>query len=68
TPYIRERAHAILLSNRGYTLEQIADFFENQYQTVSRWIDDWEDLGIHGLYKKHGGGASHIYKTRTGHP
>ncbi|MFK0573657.1 helix-turn-helix domain-containing protein, partial [Endozoicomonas sp.] len=37
TPYIRERAHAILLSNRGYTLEQIADFFENQYQTVSRW-------------------------------
>lgn len=63
TPYIRERAHAILLSNRGYTLEQIADFFENQYQTISRWIDDWEDLGIRGLYKKHGGGASHIYNS-----
>lgn len=58
TPYLRERAHAVLLSNRGYSLAQIADVFDTQYQTISHWIDQWEDYGIRGLYKSHGGGAT----------
>ncbi|WP_257295681.1 helix-turn-helix domain-containing protein [Endozoicomonas sp. YOMI1] len=58
TPYLRERAHAILLSHRGYSLEQIADVFGTQYQTISSWIDHWEDYGIRGLYKSHGGGVT----------
>ena len=57
TPYLRERAHAVLLSHRGYSLEQIADVFGTQYQTISHWIDQWEDYGIRGLYKSHGGGV-----------
>ena len=61
SPYIRERAHAIFLSHRGYTLQQIADVFSIQYQTISHWIDQWEDLGIRGLYKSHGGGARMTY-------
>ena len=60
-PYIRERAHAILLSAKGYSLSQISDIYEVQYQTVSRWIDDWERLGLRGLYKGHDGGAQPIY-------
>ena len=50
-PYARERAHAILLSNRGFSVTQIATFFDIQYQTVSRWLDDWEEEGLNGLYK-----------------
>ncbi len=41
-PCVRERAHAVLLSSKGYSLAQIADVFDVQYQTISRWIDGWE--------------------------
>ena len=65
-PYVRERAHAILLSAKGYSLSQIGDIFEVQYQTVSRWIDDWERSGIQGLHKRHDGGAQPIFgETKT---
>ncbi len=63
TPYLRERAHAVLLSHRGYSLDQIADILGVQYQTVSNWIDQWEYYGITGLYKHHGGGATAIFST-----
>ncbi|WP_263080894.1 helix-turn-helix domain-containing protein [Endozoicomonas sp. Mp262] len=55
-PYLRERAHAILLSIRGYSMSEIAAIFEVRYQTVSDWIDAWDDYGLRGLYKKHEGG------------
>ena len=58
---IRERAHSLLLSNRGFTLEQIAEILEIRYQTASQWIDDWEEYGIRALYKGHGGGRPCIY-------
>ena len=58
---IRERAHSLLLSNRGFTLEQIAEILEIRYQTASQWIDDWEDYGIRALYKRHDGGRACIY-------
>ena len=65
-PYVRERAHAILLSAKGYSLSQIGDIFEVQYQTVSRWINDWEQSGIEGLHKRHDGGAQPIFdETET---
>ena len=60
-PCMKERAHAILLSSKGYTLSQIGDIFDIQYQTVSRWIDEWEQLGLRALYKGHSGGAQSIY-------
>lgn len=63
TPYLRERAHAVLLSNRGYSLERIADVFDTQYQTISHWIDQWEDYGIRGLYKSHGGGVTSTFNA-----
>ena len=45
-PYVRERAHAVLLSSRGFSMAQIAKIYEIQYQAVSRWLDSWEDHGI----------------------
>ncbi|MDB2384688.1 helix-turn-helix domain-containing protein, partial [Endozoicomonas sp.] len=58
---IRERAHGLLLSNRGFTLQQIAEILEIKCQTISQWIYDWEDYGIRALYKNHGGGNPCIY-------
>ncbi|PJE78664.1 hypothetical protein CI610_02386 [invertebrate metagenome] len=60
-PYVRERAQAVMLSHRGFSLSEMTDVFDIQYQTVSRWLDDWENNGIRGLYKDHNGGPSRIY-------
>ena len=48
----RQRAHAILLSEKSYTLSQLADIFEVSLATVSHWIDDWESDGLIGLKDK----------------
>ena len=45
----RERAHAVLLSAKGYSLGQLADIFESDRDTISGWLDDWQAKGIEGL-------------------
>jgi len=38
----RQRAHALLLSARGYCVEELADIFESDRDAVARWLDHWE--------------------------
>lgn len=45
----RQRAHAILLSAKGYTLDQLADICDADRETVSRWLDHWQTQGPAGL-------------------
>ena len=45
----RQRAQAVLLSARGYTLEHLADLFQTHRDTVSGWIDAWQERGLSGL-------------------
>jgi transposase len=45
----RERAHAVLLSSKGYTLDQLADIFETDRDTISHWLDGWQTNGVGGL-------------------
>lgn len=45
----RQRAHAVLLSAKGYRLDQLSDIFEADRDTISRWLDDWQEQGIIGL-------------------
>jgi transposase len=45
----RSRAHAILLSDRGYRLEQLADIFSTDRDTVSQWLTNWENHAFDGL-------------------
>ena len=63
-PYVRERAHAVLLSNREFSITKIAEFFDIRYQTVSCWLHDWENEGLSGLYKCHRGGRDPIYNQQ----
>jgi transposase len=38
----RQRAHALLLSARGYCVEELAEIFESDRDAVARWLDHWE--------------------------
>lgn len=46
---VRHRAHAVLLSAKRYPIEEIADIFEVDRDTVSRWLDNWNERGLEGL-------------------
>ncbi len=50
TARVRFRAHSILLSQRGYTINQIADIYEVHRDTVSGWIAAWEQDGVASLH------------------
>jgi transposase len=49
TPRIRHRAHAILLSDSGRSVNEIAAIFETTRVTVCAWLARWEDSGPQGL-------------------
>jgi transposase len=44
----RMRAHAVLLSERRYSLEQIADIYQVERDRVSQWLEWWEAEQVAG--------------------
>lgn len=61
---IRCRAHAILLNGRRYSIDQIADIYEVDRDTVSLWLRDWEEDGSAGLGDKEGRGRKPILNEK----
>ena len=57
----RKRAHAILLSAKGYKIPQISQVLEIERRAVSRWIDSWEAQGVLGLYDNPRSGRPPIF-------
>jgi transposase len=57
TKRVRHRAHAILLSHGGKAIREIAEIFQVDRNTVSAWLDRWDELGIEGLADKPHTGA-----------
>ena len=45
----RLRAHAVLLSDRRYKIDQLADILEADRDTVSIWLTNWEEHAFDGL-------------------
>lgn len=45
----RMRAQAILLSEKGFALNLLATIFEIDRDSVSQWLDWWEDYKFDGL-------------------
>lgn len=43
------RAHAILLSDRKYSINQIADIYQVDRDRVSAWLQWWEEYEFEGL-------------------
>ncbi len=46
---VRMRTHAVLLSDRRYSIDQIADIFEVDRDTVRAWLARWDDDNTDGL-------------------
>ncbi|ABC27506.1 Transposase and inactivated derivatives [Hahella chejuensis KCTC 2396] len=57
----RIRCHAILLSNKGYKIDKIADIIDFHRNTISIWIEQWESMGICGLISDASPGRPPIY-------
>ncbi|OQW93979.1 MAG: hypothetical protein BWK79_08280 [Beggiatoa sp. IS2] len=43
------RLEAIVLSSEGYSLDEISEIYKVDRDTVSKWIDRWEQKGIEGI-------------------
>lgn len=52
TPRIRRRAHAILLSGLGKSVNEIAVIFSTTRVTVCSWLNRWDEDGLLGLGDK----------------
>ena len=52
----RMRVHALLLSARRYSINQIADIFQVERDRVSAWIDWWNEFEFAGLDDDERGG------------
>jgi transposase len=48
----RRRSDAILLSDQRFTVDEITRIFEVTRDTVSQWIDRWEEEAFEGLNDK----------------
>ena len=50
---VRNRAHSIMLSENGFSMNEIASIFQLHRHSVSSWIDRWESSGVDGLFDRH---------------
>ena len=61
----RLRAQAILLSNKGMAVKEIAKAMNQKLETVYDWFSRFKDEGIDGLYDKKGRGRKPKIKKNT---
>ena len=47
---VRIRAHAVILSSNGYSIEEISNIYEVDRDSVSSWLKRWENYSFNGLY------------------
>jgi transposase len=46
---VRNRSHAVLLSHQGYSIDEIARICRVDRDTVSHWLDLWQEKKFTGL-------------------
>ena len=52
----RRRSQCLLLSSRGYSIQELATIFRVRYATVHDWFNCWEQKGEQGVHIKAGRG------------
>ena len=45
---VRIRAHAIILSSNGYSIQEISNIYEVDRDSVSSWLKRWENYSFNG--------------------
>jgi transposase len=58
----RERCQALLLSKKGWSIQQLAEHFEVVPHTIGHWFNDWETRGLVGLMRHSGQGRKTILR------
>jgi transposase len=53
---VRQRAHCLLLSAKGYTTTQLQEIFHVDRITIYHWLNAWESRRLCGLYERKGRG------------
>ncbi len=54
---VRMRAHSILLNSKLFTVNEIAKIYSVHRDSVTSWINSWEESGVEGLFEKPRSGA-----------
>lgn len=49
---VRHRAHAILLNDQGYPINQLAEIFFVDRETITNWLNRFDEGGLRGLENK----------------
>ena len=62
-PQVRQRAHCILLMEKGYKVSQLVEIFCVSRKTIYNWKNNWLNSGLVGLYNRPGRGRKEIFKT-----
>ncbi len=57
----RDRSQALLLSNRGHSIEFLSGIFEVRRATISEWFNRWEEAEFDGLVDAPKSGRPTIY-------
>jgi transposase len=52
----RQKAQCVLLSNKGFSINELVVFFDVHLNTIYNWLDSWDNEGILSLYHKKGQG------------
>ncbi len=47
--HVRQRFHAILLSNEDWQVKEIAAMLKIRARTLYSWMNRWQDMGLVGL-------------------
>ncbi len=58
---LRRRAHAIVLSHKRHTIDQISGILGATRESVAIWLSAWEVHGLEGLKDKSRAGRPPIY-------
>ncbi len=59
---VRQRAHCILLSYQKYKISELIKIFKVSRNTIYNWLNNWESLGLVGLYNRGGRGRKKLFK------
>lgn len=60
--HVRQRAQCLLLSNKGFSVPQLANIFSTRTHTVRAWFDRWEKDEYQGLDIRSGRGLKPAIK------
>jgi transposase len=61
TERIRDRSHALLLSSKGFSVNELTAIFDVRRATILDWYNRWEEFGFEGLADNSKSGRSRIF-------